>query len=68
MWVKEWYSETFKYTFLENKEMPGENTYKLVGAQWLSGKVLDSRPKGHRFEPYPRHCDVSLSKDTYIIA
>ena len=32
------------------------------GAQWLSGRVLDSRPKGHGFEPHRRHCVVSLSK------
>ena len=29
------------------------------GAQWLSGRVLDSRPKG---EPHRRHCVVSLSR------
>ena len=35
------------------------NTYNTLnlkeGAQWLSGRVLDSRPKGHGFEPrlYP---------------
>ena len=33
-----------------------------MGAQWLSGRVLDSRPKIHRFEPHLRHCVVSLSK------
>ena len=33
-----------------------------MGAQWLSGRVLDSRPRGRRFEPYRRHCLVSLSK------
>ena len=33
-----------------------------MGAQWLSGKVLDSRPKGRGFEPHRRHCVVSLSK------
>ena len=33
------------------------------GAQWLSGRVLDSRPRGGRFEPHRRHCVVSLSKD-----
>ena len=33
-----------------------------VGAQWLSGGVLDSRPKGSLFEPHQRHCVVSLSK------
>ena len=33
------------------------------GAQWLSGRVLDSRPKGRGFEPHRRHCFVSLSKN-----
>ena len=32
------------------------------GAQWLSGRVLDSRPRGHRFEPHQCHCIVSLSR------
>ena len=32
------------------------------GAQWLSGRVLDSRPRGHGFEPHRHHCVVSLSK------
>ena len=35
----------------------------LVGAQWLSGRVLDSRQRGGRFEPQRRHCVVSLSKN-----
>ena len=35
----------------------------LMGAQWLSGRVLDSRPKGRGFEPHRRHCVVSLSKN-----
>ena len=34
-----------------------------VGAQWLSGRVLDSRPRGLGFEPHRRHCIVSLSKN-----
>ena len=29
----------------------------------LSGRVLDSRPKGREFEPHRRHCVVSLSKN-----
>ena len=33
-----------------------------LGAQWLSGRVLDSRPKGRGFEPQRRHCVVSWSK------
>ena len=32
-------------------------------AQWLSGRVLVSRPKGRGFEPHRRHCVVSLSKN-----
>ena len=32
------------------------------GAQWLSGRVLDSRPRGSGFKPHRRHCIVSLSK------
>ena len=32
----------------------------LKGAQWLSGRVLDSRPKGRGFEPHRRHCVVVL--------
>ena len=36
---------------------------KQMGAQWLSGRVLDSRPKGRGFEPHWRHCVVSLSKN-----
>ena len=34
-----------------------------MGAQWLSGRVLDSRPRGRGFEPHWRHCVVSLSKN-----
>ena len=35
---------------------------KNVGALWLSGRVLDSRPRGCGFESHSRHCVVSLSK------
>ena len=40
----------------------------LEGAQWLSGRVLDSRPKGSGFEPHRRHCVVVLEQDTFILA
>ena len=30
------------------------------GTQWLSGRVLDSRQNGRRFEPHRHHCVVSL--------
>ena len=42
--------------------------FTLMGAQWLSGRVLDSRPKGRGLEPHQRHCVVSLSKRTLILA
>ena len=29
---------------------------KILGAQWLSGRVLDLRPRGCGFEPHWRHC------------
>ena len=35
------------------------------GAQWLSGRVCDSRPRGCEFEPHQCHCLVSLSKTHY---
>ena len=35
---------------------------RVRGGQCLSGRVLDSRPRGRGFEPHRRHCDVSLSK------
>ena len=42
--------------------------FESVGAQWLSGRVLDSRPRGHGFEPHLRHCVVVLEHDTFILA
>ena len=43
-------------------------TATSMGAQWLSGRVLDSRPKGSGFEPHRRHCVVVLEQDTFILA
>ena len=40
----------------------------VQGAQWLSGRVLDSRPKGSGFEPHRRHCVMVLEQDTCILA
>ena len=33
-----------------------------------SGRVLDSRPRGRRFEPHRRHCIVVLEQDAFILA
>ena len=41
---------------------------KVEGAQWPSGRVLDSRPKVCRFEPHQRRCVVVLEQDTFILA
>ena len=35
--------------------------HSILGAQWLSGRMLDSIPRGRGFEPQRRHCVVSLS-------
>ena len=32
--------------------------------QWLSGRVLDPRPRVPGFEPHRRHCVVVLEQDT----
>ena len=37
-------------------------TTKDNEGQWLSGRVLDLRPRGCGFEPHWCHCVVSLSK------
>ena len=38
-----------------------------MGAQWLRGRVLDSRPRGCGVEPKQCHCVVSLSKTYYSL-
>ena len=39
--------------------------YIWQGAQWLSGRMLDSRLRGCGCESHQRHCVVSLSKNIY---
>ena len=39
---------------------PGFKVLK-TGAQWLRGRVLDLRQRGHGFEPHWCHCVVSMS-------
>ena len=46
----------------------GKSDKMRGGAQWLSGRVLDSRLRGCGFEPYLRHCVVVLEQDTFILA
>ena len=40
----------------------------VKGAQWLSGRVLDLRPRGRGNKPHLRHCVVVLEQDTFILA
>ena len=61
------FSDAFSVGALEVKvNLYGSNIRyfktSLMGAQWLSGRVLDLRPKGQGFEPDRRHCVVYLSK------
>ena len=44
------------------------NILQRTGAQWLSGRVLDSSLRGRGFEPHRRHCIVVLEQDTFILA
>ena len=39
----------------------------VEGVQWLSGTVLDLRPRGHGFEPHPHHCIVVLEQGTLLV-
>ena len=54
---------TFDQTIHTMPQVSVQYTSLLTGAQWLSGRVLDSRPRGCGFEPHRRHCLVSLSKN-----
>ena len=54
---------------LRAKQTDRRTNYNIPeGAQWLSGRVLDSRPKGRGFESHRRHCVVVLEQDTFILA
>ena len=52
-----------KLANINNTDPVGNAHFKAV--HWLSGRVLDSRPRGRGFE---RHCIVVLEQDTFILA
>ena len=61
--------EEYKALYIEkNKlhrklEKAGKSIYTFFrGVQWLSGRVLDLRPRGHRFKPHRVTALWSLSK------
>ena len=43
----------------------GRREWLLQRAQWLSGRVLDSRSRFCGFEPHRGHCVVALSMTLY---
>ena len=51
-----------------SKKKIGELQHLLNGAQWLSGRLLDSRPRGRGLKPQRLHCAVVLEQDTFILA
>ena len=54
----------FSIIFIQNHYSYKNNE----GAQWLSGRVPNSRPKGRGFKPHHRYCIVVLEQDTFILA
>ena len=47
----------------ETRRLNFSKQESLSAAQWLSGRVLDSRPRGLRSKFHRRHCVVSLNKN-----
>ena len=60
--------KTYVIIARDGRKVEFGNLIASLGAQWLSGRVLDSRPKGRGFEPHRRHCVVVLEQDTFILA
>ena len=54
--------KTFVLSIFKWPLKTGFTVFLAKGAQWLSGKVLDLRPKGRGFQPHRHHCVVSLRK------
>ena len=61
-------TRTAAYVRISTHHCDSLSLTSVTGAQWLSGRVLDSRPKGRGFEPHRRHCVVVLEQDTFILA
>ena len=63
---QDYFMSHFQFPIMAEKAL--ETRFSVRGAQWLSGRVLDSRLKGHRFEPHWLHWVVVLEQDTFILA
>ena len=64
--VSSLYISEVSINYLQQGSKGGELHYLFCGE--LSGRVLDSRPRGREFEPHRRHCVVVLEQDTLILA
>ena len=60
----------FSCLYIEQRNyLSGPLVYRVLsnpisyGAQWLSGRVLDLRPRGRGFEPHWLHCVVVLEQE-----
>ena len=67
--IYSYWDSSFDDELLENKVAMNllyvqvrNSLYLFMGAQWLSGRVLDSRPRGCRYEPHRCHCVVVLEQ------
>ena len=60
-----WWQYIAVVLFNLNRYACGPGTIQSEGVQWLSGRVLDSRPRGYGFEPHRRHCVVVLEQGTF---
>ena len=41
-------------------------TIEIISPQWVSGRVLDWRPRGCGFQPHLCHCVVVLEQDPFL--
>ena len=61
-------SELKQWVRTRNRDEVWPRHSDIQGAQWLSGRVLDWRPRGCGLEPHQCHCVVVLEQDTFILA
>ena len=52
---------------VKNSQLVYDSPTSVRRVQWLSGRVLDSKPKGRGSEPHRWHCVVSLSKTNLFL-
>ena len=49
-------------TYVHVIEMSFKHITNILGAQWLSGRVHDSRKRDCGFKPHRHYCVVSMNK------